>query len=229
MYCRLCGAEYRPSFTVCSDCQVDLVPELPREPLAAAPADGTPFVLVWSGNDLRRHAEVCGALERRKIPVRTLRRDDHLFFGPTTHPDFEVFVPVDLRSSAREAINSAETPQDETEPLADSGVFEIPAKDGPTNDAFSDDDNRDEERGDSQNLDPQDATVEIWSGQDADVAAMIASSLRENQIIFRSDPDVNEPESPSDEAHPTTLFVFPEGEKRAKEIVREIVNAVPPE
>ena len=226
MYCPLCGAEYRPGLTVCSDCQVDLVPDPPREPPTGA--DSAPFVLVWSGNDLRKHAEVCEALDRQKIPVRTLRRDDHLF-GPTTHPDFEVFVPVDVRSSAREAINQAETSEDDSEQLANSRVFEIPAEDGPINDAFSDDDDGDEEHGNSQNLDPQDATVEIWSGQDAGVAAMIASSLRENQIIFRSDPDVNEPESPSEEAHPTTLFVFPEGEKRAKEIVREIVNAVPPQ
>lgn len=228
MYCPVCGAEYRPGFTDCSDCQVALVPDPTRGSSAEPSAGGTPFVLVWSGNDLRGHAEICQALERQKIPSRTLRRQDHLF-GPATHPDFEVFVPADLRSSAREAISQAEPPEDGSEQLADSGVFEIPAEDGLSNDAYTDDDNRDERDGATQNLDPQDATIEIWSGQDVDMAAMIRSSLRENQIIFRSDPDVNERESASDEAHPTTLFVFPEAEKRAKEIVREIVDAAPPE
>jgi hypothetical protein len=225
MYCPLCAAEYRPGFTVCSDCQVDLVPERAQETLSDAASDSTPFVLVWSGNDLRKHAEICEALNRQEIPVRTLRRQDHLF-GTSMHPDFEVLVPVDLREPAQEAVSQAEvTPHEDAGQLAESGGFEIPAE----GDEPADDYEGDADRGESQNLDPEDATVEIWSGQDADMAAMIASSLRENRIIFRSDPNVNEPESASDEARTTKLFVFPEGEKRAKEIVREIVNAVPPE
>jgi hypothetical protein len=78
---------------------------------------------------------------------------------------------------------------------------------------------------------------------------MIASSLRENHIPCRPDPDLSDPnlaEPPdiagsdfaeplipgkdaSDETRATRLFVFPEDEKSAKEIVREIVNAAPPE
>ncbi len=30
MYCPQCGAEYRPGFSRCADCDVDLVTELPR-------------------------------------------------------------------------------------------------------------------------------------------------------------------------------------------------------
>jgi len=32
MFCPRCRAEYRPGFTECSDCHVQLVPELPEEP-----------------------------------------------------------------------------------------------------------------------------------------------------------------------------------------------------
>jgi hypothetical protein len=32
MYCPICKAEYRPGFTVCSDCDVQLVSELPEDP-----------------------------------------------------------------------------------------------------------------------------------------------------------------------------------------------------
>ena len=32
MFCPQCGAEFRPGFTRCSDCDVDLVDELPDEP-----------------------------------------------------------------------------------------------------------------------------------------------------------------------------------------------------
>ena len=31
MYCPSCKAEYRPGFTVCADCDVELVYELPEE------------------------------------------------------------------------------------------------------------------------------------------------------------------------------------------------------
>ena len=62
---------------------------------------------------------------------------------------------------------------------------------------------------------------------------MIVSSLRENQILCRSEPVVagpkNAPKKAPDEVAPTTLFVFPQDQRRAKEIIREIVDAVPPE
>ncbi len=246
MYCPLCGAEYRPGFTVCSDCQVALVPDPPRAGSATASndtSDEKSFALVWSGNDSRLHTEICQALDREKIPTRTLGSEDHLF-NFNTRPTFEVYVPADLVNSAREAIKQVAAMEEIAEPL-ESDLLEIPAEE----DSPSDNDEDEEERRDSRGLDPQDATVEIWSGQDADMAAMIASSLRENHIPYRSDPDLAEPpdiagsdiagsdipgpESPeksaSDQMRPTRLFVFPEDEKSAKEIVREIVDAAPPE
>jgi len=37
MFCPVCRDEYREGFTVCVDCDVDLVAELPRDPEVAAP------------------------------------------------------------------------------------------------------------------------------------------------------------------------------------------------
>jgi hypothetical protein len=245
MYCPLCGAEYRPGFTICSDCQVALVPDPPRAGSANASIDATSdeksFALVWSGNDSRLYAEVREALDRQKIPARTLGSEDHLF--NFTCPTFEVYVPADLVNSAREAIKQVAAMEEIAE-LSDSDPLEIPVEDSPLNDSVDEY----EERRDFRNLDPQDATVEIWSGQNREVAAMIASSLRENHIPCRRDPglsdsdvaelpdiersDLAEPdrakESASDETRAARLFVFPEDEKSAKEIVREIVNAAPP-
>jgi hypothetical protein len=140
-------------------------------------------------------------------------------------------------SSAREALHQADPTEDDSEPLSDSdqlldsGILEIPAEEGPPHE--NDGENDDEERRDLLNFDPQDATVEIWSGQEADVAGMITSSLRENHIPYRPDPDISDPEiagpnSGPDEMRPTRLFVFPDDAKRAKAIVREILDAAPP-
>lgn len=250
MYCPLCGAEYRPGFTVCSDCQVALAPDPPRAGSATASndtSDEKSFALVWSGNDSRLHAEIHQALDREKIPARTLGSEDHLF-NFNRRPTFEVYVPADLVNSAREAIKQLAAIEKTEEP-SESDLLEIPAEE----DSPNDDDEDEEERRDSRGLDPQDATVAIWSGQNRELAAMIASSLRENHIPCRSDPDLSNPDlagsdiaepdiaeldipgpdnaekSTSDQMRPTRLFVFPEDEKSAKEIVREIVNAAPPE
>jgi hypothetical protein len=256
MYCPLCGAEYRPGFTACSDCQVALVPDPPRAGSATASSDTSDeksFALVWSGNDSRLHTEICQALDREKILTRTLGSEDHLF-NFNTRPTFEVYVPADLVNSAREAIKEVAATEEIAEP-SESDLLEIPAE----GDSPNDNDEDEEERRDSRGLDPQDATVEIWSGQDADMAAMIVSSLRENHIPCRPDPDLSDPDlsdpdlaeppdiagsdiaepdiaksdvaekNASDETRPTRLFVFPEDEKSAKEIVREIVNASLPE
>lgn len=245
MYCPLCGAEYRPGFTICSDCQVALVPERPRAASANPSNDDSSvdasYALVWSGSDARIHAEICEALSRRKIPLRTLDTDDRLF-NLATRAAFEVYVPADLVKSAREAIKQVDAVEESVAP-SESDILEIPAEDD------SPDDEDEEERRDSRGVDPQDASVEIWSGQNRELAAMIVSSLRENHIPCRSDPDLSEPhlaESPgiaerdiagpdlsennvSNETHATRLFVFPDDEKSAKEIVREIVNAAPPD
>jgi len=174
MYCPLCGAEYRQGFSICSDCQVALVPDPPRDPSANPSTDGksndTSFALVWAGSDARIHAEICEALDRQKIPARTLRREDHLF-SPTMRPEFEVYVPADLMSFAREVLHQADPTEDDSEQpsdsdqLLDSGILEIPPEEGSPNE------NDDEERRDLLNFDPQDATVEIWSGQGADAVS----------------------------------------------------------
>jgi hypothetical protein len=77
---------------------------------------------------------------------------------------------------------------------------------------------------DPTNWYPEDATVEVWSRLDSDVAFnkgwMIELALKENRILSRA--DVREDGTRS-------VFVRPEDESRAREIVREIVEGAPPE
>jgi hypothetical protein len=65
----------------------------------------------------------------------------------------------------------------------------------------------------------EDATVEIWSGDQTELGEMIAASLQENQIHSR----------PSNSTSNCALFVLPGDEVRAREIVREIVEGILPE
>ena len=195
---------------------------LPPRPKPSA--DRASFVTVWAGDDPLKHGEICEALDRRKIPARTLHREDRSF-NLATQPAFEVYVPADFTDSARKAIKEIDIAEEDAERVSESGIPETPAEEGSSSE--------DEERGGTLDLDPEGATVEVWSGKDAHTAAMIVSSLRENQILCRSEPVIagpkNAPKKAPDEVALTTLFVFPQDQRRAKEIVREIVDAVPPE
>jgi hypothetical protein len=232
MYCPLCRAEYRAGFTECSDCQVALVPDPPPESFDRPSKHGPSFAPVWSGDDPGKHAEIRDALDRQEIPTRTIRREDHLF-NPTAHAAYEVYVPVDLIAAAREAIHEAAPEENDSEEPSDSDILEIPAEDGPAygdSDHDGDDSGEEGERSEPSTFYPEDATAEVWSGDDPDLAAMIASSLRENDIPYRSDEaDIPNPEDPSEEISATRLFVLPRDNDRARTIVQQILNAAPPE
>lgn len=116
MFCPRCGAEYRPGFTHCADCDVNLVWELPKHAIemrqtgddgeyrvAGGPGDPNedPFCSFWKGDDPRVHAELCGVLEEAGIPHNTVYRRDHLF-NLRNYSAFEVGVPFfDVRTCGK--------------------------------------------------------------------------------------------------------------------------------
>jgi hypothetical protein len=250
MYCPVCGAEYRPGFTECSDCQVALVVEPPRTSSEEESAEYASYVTVWSGDDPLKHAEIIEALDDAGIPVRSLNREDRSFHL-VTMPAFEIFVPAELADSAQQALKQIAAIGDPDEP--GSGIFEIPAEEDLPNEDYG------AEKDDTRLGSPrragggpktsyaqdEEASTEVWCGQDAATANMIALSLRENEIPFRRDPDPSEAgaansaarceptdrnsQTAADEASMMTIFVYPEDERRAREIIREILSASPPE
>lgn len=232
MFCPQCKTEYRPGFTRCADCDVDLVADLPEaaiEPhLAGEPGDPNddPFCSFWKGEDARVHAELCSVLDEAGISHNTVFRRDHLF-NLRNYPAYEVGVPFSLFERAENAVKEAYG----TDVVEDVGAAELkgllterspdgvrklpetltpPAEEnipGPPN------------AGEGTDWFPEDATERVWSGDDAESGEFLVAALHENGIRCRLD------KSGGREA----IYVLPEDEQRAREIVREIVDGQPPE
>lgn len=235
MFCPQCRVEYRPGFTRCSDCDVDLVHELPRgrkhsfesNPGVMSADEEDPFCAFWQGDDARLHAELCAVLDEAGIPHKTVRREDHLF-NLNNYPAFQIGVPFSLYEKAETAVKNAyemdaSTPdavqslnppallpdrsrviQKLPETLTPSEEENIP---GPP------------ETGEGSQWEAGDDGIKIWSGEDTSVGDMLIASLRENEIDVHCE-NANGKQS---------LLVSSEQEAKAREIVKEVVEGVPPE
>jgi hypothetical protein len=61
-------------------------------------------------------------------------------------------------------------------------------------------------------------TVEVWNGNDERIAQFLTAAMQENEIPIHL-------QNPGDQ---TRIYVSAANEKRAREIVREIVEGAPP-
>jgi hypothetical protein len=215
MFCPQCQAEYRQGFTRCSDCDVDLVYALADQTQAVPETlqEGT-LQSVWAGRDTSDLADACAKLKNAGIPFKVIRREDRLS-NIHNYPEAEIAVPPSLEEKASDVIYGTDNPReswpaDEEEAEALLGLsaqddVAVPEKE---NDDYLDD------------WYPEDATVEVWSEAGNHLTWMIEASLRENRIRSRTD---------KFDDGSRKVFVLPEDEPRAREIVAEIVNASPPE
>ena len=242
MFCPQCKTEYRQEFTECSDCGVALV-----ENLGESSANVEGMELLWAGNDPRAYQEYRLALQtagiaftdeppgqrflytslRPPLEIWTHRRDHEVVkkvrqeilgdddpaqetpeYGSDTEASFNTeggyqkrTEPFWLRSWTTKAIKGEASQEQETPELVDS---EEPEEDS-ADDIIED-------------FKPEAATAEVWSGEEA-MARMFESCLRENGIgcVIAAANDT------------TKVFVLPNREARAKEIVREVMDATPPE
>jgi hypothetical protein len=258
MFCPVCKAEYREGFRRCADCDVDLVWELPaaaivpEEPVDPGDPEEDPFCSFWSGDDPRIHAELCELLGKERIPNKTVRREDHLF-RISRYPAFQIGIPFSMFERAEAAVKEAygSGAEAEEQDAALLQPFEkkrattsrtvvpwLPASRGfawssrdsakemtspgesapeqPSIETVAEESRTD---WDPEGWHPEDATAEIWSAESPELVDMLGSSLRENQIHFRF----------TQSGGKNTLFVLPEDESRAREIVREVVEGAPPE
>lgn len=89
MFCPQCRAEYRKGFTKCSDCDVDLVHELPQEAHSRPVHEGN-LELLWIGDDLSLHAALLADLDTASIPY--MNRS----IGNATRSAFRGQIPLEV-------------------------------------------------------------------------------------------------------------------------------------
>lgn len=237
MICPRCKAEYRPGFTRCADCDVDLVWELPKHAIemrqtgedgeyrvAGGPGDSNedPFCSFWKGDDPRVHVELCGVLDDAGIPHNTVYRRDHLF-NLRNYAAFEVGVPFSMYERAENVVKEAYG----TEDVADVGAQEVqllaerPVRKLPETLTPPDEQNipGPPSAGEGADWFPEDATLKVWSTESGEPSEFLVAALHENGIRCRLEKNGQRAE----------LYVLPEEEARAREIVREVVEGQPPE
>jgi hypothetical protein len=217
MLCPNCKTEYRPGFSHCSDCGEQLVEQLDAPVPMNGPQSTDGPELLWTGTNLAVSGAIIAALDDAGIPHHENTRTTGAIPG-LSQPVHAIFIPARHREAARAAVekgrqefeNGARTP-DEPGTDPESLASELPEKDANAPfDAAPDHI--------PENYDPDEATAEVWSGKDTDTKDMLVASLRENGIGCELDTE-----------NIFRIRVMPDSEPRAREIIREVIEASPPQ
>jgi hypothetical protein len=212
----------------CSDCDVDLVEELPsgRQPTKPRSAlkddrmsqevlpDWDEMRSVWEGDDAVECADVCRQLQQEEIRYSVdqsiLSREARM----GVKWKYQIQVGATDYQKARKTLGYEEAEGKELPDEAENeAATELPARDDlPVEDVHGD--------WNPRGWYPEDATLQVWSGNPIERGSVVEMSLKENRINYRVAME-------SDELK--RVFVKPEDEAQAREIVREIVEGEPPE
>jgi hypothetical protein len=208
MFCPNCKCEYIRGVRECADCGVPLVDAL--EPEDANPLDNVRVVSVWQGNDPSECERVKAALENAGIEFLDGDSKNFEVFVPLGS-NLEIFVSTADRDAARKIILD-EDGRIDPEELTPEGMesLTLPESDQPDSDGPQDL---------SAEWNEDDPVTEVWNSEKEDFADILAACLREIGIASRK----------LSEASRWSLVVRPEQEARAREVVREVVEASPPE
>src|SRR6267143_2079400 len=216
MICPLCKAEYRQGFTRCADCDVDLVELLPvtgeldeaTSHRGLSSAD-QPLEKVWSGDDQQSCVSICRRLRNADIRYKVSEQNRQDLRAREQY--FVIYVSPSDVQMATEIASEGVLDFDDSE--EDQAIMELPARDAlPVEEVHRD--------WNPKNWYPEDATLEVWGGNPKEKGFVVEMSLKENRINYRAAME-------SDELK--RVFVMPEDEARAREIVREIAEGTPPE
>ena len=212
MVCPNCKCEYIRGVRQCADCGVPLVDALDSS--APDTQDAQEVVSVWKGNDPSESAAVKDALEKAGIPVIDQEPDGYFIF-PSMRPKSEIYVSRKNVEEAKKVLLDLEAwddPEEMTEGERES--LALPESDTPGSEEEAS-----QQPDSSDNWDEDDPVAEVWNGDKEELADTLTVCLREIGIGSHK----------LSEAGHWRLVVRPEQESRAREIVREVVEATPPE
>ena len=214
MFCPQCKAEYRPGFSRCSDCEVDLVERALESYPSAIAASKAQMKRAWFCDERESCVYVCSRLRPAGIPFKVTQRKHQVFWNVDEH--YEIWVLGEFYDKAKAIAEQGNV--DFSDSYEDQKIMELPDAGA----GFVKHDNR------NWGWRPADASVEVWSEKTEErpwyeqvkgLAWMIELSLHENGIGTHT--------NVSQEGF-KRIFVRPEDEFQAREIVREIKDGAPP-
>lgn len=207
MLCPSCKATYRVGFTHCPDCDVDLVDSLPSPSSGENPLGGD-LTTVFSTESEEVCVGICKELRNTEIPFKVLQHEQQVQIDVDRR--FVIEVPIRFREQAQKLIRHHASDFSDAE--EEQRMMELPAED----------DSEVDEATDAHlptHWKKDDATAEVWSDNSEETASTIELALRENDIYIRTCDSANGSRS---------VFVRPHDENRAREIIREVLEANPP-
>jgi hypothetical protein len=212
MFCPVCKAEYREGFHECSDCHVALVDLLPPKNAdgSASSAGSQGVEILWSGYNARVRDEIGAALDAAQIPYTDQSREVNWLPALEQRAPCEIWILRADHDAASKVISESFPEIADAADLSDAQELADPS--GQTEGEAPTDDLPPE-------FYPEDATCEVWSGEDSYTAQFLSDSLRGVGIGCVVSGDDNK-------AH---VFVLPDAEARAREVVREVVEGAPPQ
>jgi hypothetical protein len=175
--------------------------------MASAAGPQGSLITLWAGEDPALHSSLLEELESASIPfVDKATGDDRVPPTADVLPidwkarfGFEVSVPSSNVAAAEKILEKLL----QEEPVD----MELPAEDDAAPAAA-----------DPEPAHLSSATCAVWSGDDQERANFLSQALKENEIPVRAEMHAEE----------TTIYVPPEEEMLAREIIREIVEGAPP-
>lgn len=207
MFCPICRSEYREGFTICNDCHVALVAQLPEGDEPGA------YHVLWKGEDPEFQNILVEALDSAKIgctaiPLDLLFRNSRDFVDVQRSPlfGFAVCVRVADFPAAKRILESCLETESAPEPSAPQENPETPEVSLVVPDIPLD-------------WDESKATLELWRGNRKAQGKFLFDSLRGVGIPSRQQ---TQPDGT------TLIFVRPEDADRAGEIVREVTQSAAP-
>jgi hypothetical protein len=209
MFCPECRAEYRAGFKTCSDCHVDLVDELPAASAVAVTASDANLQQVWNGASQEDCVMYCTELREAQIPYQVIQH--HQQVVKRVEDSYRIGVAPEFFERAKKIIEVGL--DDSTDPEMNPDAEPAAQDDKSPTDV-------DDEHLDWKDEAPTDAVVEVASQPSRDAADLMVIALRENDIESRITvlPD-----------GARKIFVTPDDESRAREIIREVESGDPPE